>query len=211
MLDVDKEKLNKAADNHEWLSVGVDRETKLFTGVFVPWELTASAFNMKTPDIMLTVDDLSDSDIINKLSCCQVIGIYIFTSLKNYSFLSQFHQVRDLFVLHGENIIDLSFVKNMPDLYMVYIENANLPNLDPLIENYNSGNHINSARFGFAFCDIVDTSALKKMKYPISELLVWCKNNRDELRDCWKPNVCCGRFKIYQNDFNDEESEAETI
>ena len=206
MLGIDREKLNEAAENHDWIGVGIDREEKQFTGVFVPWELTASAINMKTPDIMLTVNDLSDREIMNKLYCCQVIGIYIFTPLHDYSFLSQFHQVRDLFVLHGERMIDLSFVCNMPDLYMFYIENAKLPNLDPLIDNYNSGNHINSARFGFAFCDIADTSALQKLKFPISELLVWCRKGKTEFKKRWKPRGGCGRFKVYQIDFNDEET-----
>lgn len=199
MLDIDREKLNEAAENRDWLSVGIDREAKRFTGVFVPWKSTASAINMKTPDIMLTVDDLSDSDILQKLSCCRVIGVYIFTALESYGFISQFHQVRDLFVLHGENMMDLSFIKNMPDLYMVYIEDASLPNLDPLIENYNLGSYINSARFGFAFCDIADTSALKRIRYPINELLVWCKNDKEESEDRWKPDVCCGHFRIYRN------------
>ena len=154
---------------------------------------------MKTPDIILTVEDLFNDVIIYELSCCHIIGVYIFTPLKDYSFLSQFTEVRDLFILHAESIDELSFVQNMPDLYMFYIESANLPDLDPLIETYNSGNHINSARFGFAFCDIADTSALQRVKYPISELLIWCEKNKVELRDRWKPNVFCGHFRIYYN------------
>ena len=31
MLDIDKEKLNTAAENHGWLSVGIDKEEKPFT------------------------------------------------------------------------------------------------------------------------------------------------------------------------------------
>ena len=53
--------------------------------------------------------------------------------------------------------------------------------------------------FGFAFCDIADTSALQRVKYPISELLIWCEKNKVELRDRWKPNVFCGHFRIYYN------------
>ena len=68
---------------------------------YVPWEHTGHAFNMRTPDIYFVESDFYDSQILSRLEELEVVGCYIFVPLRDYSFLSNFTRLEDLYISHG--------------------------------------------------------------------------------------------------------------
>lgn len=157
----------------EVVSIAVNKDGKPSRGVFIPWEHTASAFNMKTPRVTLAADDLQDDTVMGLLRACYVIGCYIFTPLTDYSFLAEFDRISDLFILKGENMRDLSFLQNYKKLFMFYLEDATLPGLQPLVDTCTASRMMPGKCLGFYHCTIEDTAALLSADFYISELLVW--------------------------------------
>ena len=114
------------------ISIGItENGVRRYSG-FIPWESTGHAFNMRTPNIYFEEADLHDSTILNRLELFEVIGCYIFTPLSDYSFLSRFNKIEDLYIEHAQNLRDLSFAQNMNEWFMCYLEDATLENLDDL-------------------------------------------------------------------------------
>lgn len=185
MLVEEREHLSNFAAENKVVSIAVNEDGAPFHGCFVPWERTVPAMNMKLPNLTLAAPDLQDASIMEDLRKCRIVGCYLFTSLKDYTFLGEFTELRDLFILKGENIRDLSFVRNMPNLFLFYLENAALPDLAPLIENCNEGNSLPGKCFGFYHCRVEDTSALSKVEFVLSELLVWPLEG--DTKERWKP------------------------
>ncbi len=184
MLAEERERLAKNAEEKEYISIAIREDEAQVQGYFVPWERTVSAMNMKLPSISLTVCDLEDASIMEDLGKCRVVGCYILTSLKDYQFLEEFTELMDLFILKGKYVRDLSFVKNMHWLFLFYIEEATLPDLEPLVEVCNSEKSLPGKCFGFYHCWVEDTSALSKVNFLLSELLVW--SLKPDTRERWK-------------------------
>ena len=196
MLQEQYAELMQAAANGSYMSIAINLDGTPVHGSFVPWERTASAFNMRTPKVTLAVSDLQNAEIMQALKKCILRGCYIFSPLEDYSFLDAFEGIWDLFILHGENIKDLSFVSKMTELFMFYLEDASLPDLKPLVEICNKGASLPGKCLGFYHCKIEDTSALTDMKTVISELLVWPTPDDDENR--WKLTRTPGLFRFYK-------------
>ncbi len=109
------EELMKAAEKGDYMSIGISDDDRPFGGCFVPWRKTGTAMNMKLPRVMITPEDLENADIREAMRKCTLVGCYIFTALSDYSFLSELKKLRDIFILHGENIKDLEFVRPLTD------------------------------------------------------------------------------------------------
>jgi hypothetical protein len=186
----------EAAKEHAYMSIAINADGAPVSRGFVPWERTVSAFNMKTPKITLAASDLQDETIRNALRSCDLCGCYLFTALSDYSFLSEFSGLLDLFITHGEQIHDLSFVRDMKNLYLFYLEDAKLPDLKPLIEVCNEGERLPGKCLGFYHCEVEDTSALSDVDFIISELLVWPSGG--DTRDRWKTSTHPGTFRFYE-------------
>ena len=164
------EKLIKAAEENAYLSIGISADgTPVWSGP-VPWEKTVSAFNMKPPKVTLAAEDLSNSAVTDALSRCRITGCYIFAPLKDYGFISGFAELRDLSILRGENIRDLSFVRGLKELFMFYLEDACVPDLEPLAEACAGSSFGPPKCFGFRNCRIADASALTESDIHFSEL-----------------------------------------
>lgn len=172
MEERDREVLRETASEQGYTSIAINKDGKHVGGCFIPWKLTSSAINMKTPRITLAVEDLQDETIMADVKKCKVLGCYIMIPLEDYSFVQQFHELRDLFILYGKNIRDLSFVQDMPELFLFYLEDAKLTDIRPLIDNCRLSNSLPGMRFGFYHCEIQDTSAMKDADFMISELLI---------------------------------------
>ena len=164
------EKLIKAAEENAYLSIGISADgTPVWSGP-VPWEKTVSAFNMKPPKVTLSAEDLSDPAVMDALSRCRINGCYIVAPLKDYGFISGFAELRDLSILCGENIRDLSFVRGLKELFMFYLENACVPDLEPLAAACAGSTFGPSKCIGFRNCEIGDASALTESDIRFSEL-----------------------------------------
>lgn len=198
MLESERIKLADAAAHGECLSIAINKDEGPVRGGFIPWEHTVSAFNMSTPEITISAADLQDSSIMEDLKMCDLIGLYIMTSLEDYRFISEFSGLRDIFIRHGSNIKDLTFLQNKPGLFMFYLEDADVPDLVPLIENCNQGEKLPGKCFGFYHCKVEDTSALENVHFIISELLVWPVDGEDRMH--WKEHCPgnIGTFRFYK-------------
>ena len=190
------DKLMEAAAENAYMSIAINIDGTPVKSGFIPWERTVSAFNMNTPKITLAADDLLDDTIIDALRRCNLTGCYIFTALSDYNFISDFAGLRDLFILHGEQIQDLSFVRHLSKLFMFYLEDASLPDLKPLIDICNEGESLPGKCLGFCNCNVTDTSALSEVNFILSELLVWPVDG--DTRERWKTSRKPGTFKFYE-------------
>jgi hypothetical protein len=195
MLSEQYEKLMKAASENAYMSIAINENGEHVTRGFVPWERTTSAFNMRTPKITLAASDLQNDSIMEALNKCRMIGCYIFTPLTDYSFISGFTELMDLFILCGENIQDLSFVRDLPELFMFYLEDASLPDVKPLTDAFDKGDRIPGKCIGFYHCDVADTSALAEADFIISELLIWPVAG--DTAERWKPVKRSCTFRFY--------------
>ena len=187
MLESERQKLL----NHsgEYLSIGITDTGEPITVISVPWEMTAHAFNMKMPHVYITPEDLNDTQILEDIARHTVIGCYIFTPLKDYSFLSRFNEIRDLSISYGDNVHDLDFLKGLSDCRMVYIENAKLKDLDTLVKTKKESNSLFGcfSCVGLYNCTVEDLSIFEREKIHFSEFLVWNYNeNSKDSQDRYK-------------------------
>lgn len=200
MQDEERLKLKAYAAEKEYISIAINKDGSPVRGGFIPWEKTVSAFNMKTPKVTISVDDLHNEEIMQEISECKMKGCYILTPLSDYSFLSDYHEISDIFIRYGENIKDLSFIKDMPELFMFYLENASLHDIAPLIANCNNSASLPGKCFGFYHCDIEDVSAMKDVGFIISELLIWVKSGQSDNRERWLTGRHIDVFRMYLED-----------
>ncbi len=197
MQDEERLKLKAAAAEEEYMSIAINQDGSPVRGGFIPWERTASAFNMKTPKVTISVDDLQNEEIMQEISACRMKGCYILAPLPDYSFLSDYHEICDIFIRYGENIKDLSFINDMPELFMFYLEDASLHDIAPLITNCNNGAPLPGKCFGFCHCEIEDVSAMQEVEFIISELLIWVKSGKSDNRERWSTGRHIGEFRMY--------------
>ena len=195
MLQDQYEKLVKTAEENGYLSIGVNADGTPVKGGIIPWERTVSAFNMRPPQLTVSAADLNDVTVTGLLEKCRVVGCYIFEGLDDYSFIEKLGDIRDLFILHGDKIKDLYFLRQLRDLFMFYIEDASLPDLRPLIEVCGEGAGGPGKCFGFRNCRVEDTSALKDIRFTLSELLIWPAEGDSAER--WNTGVRPGVFRFY--------------
>ena len=163
------EKLKKAAEENAYLSIAVSEDGTPVRSGPVPWEKSVSAFNMKPPKVTLAAADLSDPEVLDALSRCRIIGCYIFAPLEDYGFIAGFSDLADLFIRRGENIKDIAFVSGLSELFMFYLEDADIPDLEPLAECARREGGPPKC-FGFRNCRIGDASALTGAYVHTSEL-----------------------------------------
>ena len=195
MLRDQYEKLAEAANNNAYMSIAVNSDGTPVLSGSVPWERTVSAFNMRMPKVTLTEADLNDGMVVDALRSCRLTGCYIYVPLSDYGFISGLDLIEDLYIRHGENIRDLSFLGRLRKLFMFYLEDASLPDLRPLIDACSLENFMPGKCFGFRNCSIADTSALADIRFVLSELLVWPAEGDSPER--WKTSVRPGVFRYY--------------
>ena len=172
----------------ETISLGITADGRKKRSVWVPWAMDGNAYNMRTPDIWLSPEELLDDDLWTELARLRVVGCYIFTPLTDYGFLARLTGLQDLHVYKGFFLPDLGFLKNMPDWRQLHIEDAVLDDLAPLVPGP-SGRCI-----CLSGCTVRDISALKSLR--LSELVVLMpQGSRD--RDRWR-TVPCGKYTYHE-------------
>lgn len=182
MIESQQEKLLKLQS--DYLSIGVTEDGQAFSVIGVPWVRTSHAFNMKLPDIYITPEDLSDEKIVNALLEREVLGCYIYAPLKDYDFLSRFVHIRDLSIKNGDNVRSLDFLKNLTDCSMLFLQNAQLENLDIIMQMRKAKKSIFGGFncVGLDNCTVQDLSIFEREKHCFSEFLVWGDINQ---KDRW--------------------------
>lgn len=189
MLEMERRKLQEAAANGNYVCICVNEDGAPVQSISIPWESDTSAYNMRMPNVSLAAADLQNPEIMEELRHCKLTGMHIHTALEHYDFIAEFQDLRLLMIAGGGQIRDLEFVRNHPDLFMFYLEDAELDSLAPLIEEFNTsfdaGNRLPGKCIGFYHCKVTDTSALQNDAHFItSELLIWpCEGDQ---RDRWR-------------------------
>ena len=87
MLESERNKLNNRES--EYLSIGITQGGVPRVTIGVPWEATAHAFNMRTPNVYLSPEDLQDEEVMVLIESYKVIGCYIWAPLTDYGFLAR--------------------------------------------------------------------------------------------------------------------------
>ncbi len=188
----------KRLENHKgnYLSIGITKDGTGCGVIEIPWHHTGSAFNMKTPHVYLTEQDLYDPQVLKMLGRFHIIGCYIFESLNDYSFLANFKELWDIFILKGQNITDLSFMKDLDEWFMFYIEDAHIKSLDPLFPPHQSRNILRPFCVGFGGCKVDDITAIENRELRLSELAVFCPKGTNE-KARWE-KVRAGTYNYYE-------------
>ena len=196
MIDTEREKLyNKKSD---YLSIGITEGGAYCNSTWVPWEVTAHAFNMRTPDVYISPSDLSDEEIMNKISSFKLIGCYIKVPLEDYSFLAKFKDLQDISIMNGEAIRDLDFLTDLKECGMLYLQNAKLKNIDIIAELSRNRKSL----FGglrcvcLDNCEVEDLSVFESHEMQFSEFLVMRPEGSDE-REKWSA-VPALTFRYYE-------------
>lgn len=187
MIQTERDKLYSC--KKKYLSIGVTRTGDPLSAIAIPWSQHSSAFNMRTPDIYLCEEDLYDGDILSQLENFTVLGLYAFCSLSDYSALERFSDLQDIFLKEAYNLKDLSFMSNMSGWFMLFIQGATLPNLDPLIHTEGFKKMRHSYCLGLYDCQVKDISSLINSNLRLYELLIWNKWSKVENERWRKANA----------------------
>lgn len=191
MTEAQREKLNSYP--HKYLSIGITSDGKPRKSVWVPWEGTGNAFNMRTPDIYLTPEDLDDEALWMELQRFHVHGCYIFCPLEDYSFLFRLTGLEDLNIYKGGALRDLAFLRRMPGWFQLHVEDAVLEDLSDLFpDGPHRGGH--STCVCLSGCSVKDISALEGVN--LSELVILAPEGSND-RERWK-SVRCGKFTYHE-------------
>lgn len=184
------------SNDSKYLNIGITRDGSPRNSLRVPWERTASAFNMKTPNVYLSGDDLQDPDILARLQNYRILGCYIFDPLEDYSFLEELKGLWDIHIRYGGNLTDISFLADNKEWFMFYLEDACLENLEPLFPKDRGKGMLHSYCVGLVNCKVADISALEQEDVYLSELLVIQPEGTNE-RARWE-NVHAGTYRYYE-------------
>ncbi|MBQ7779369.1 MAG: hypothetical protein IJ404_02645 [Clostridia bacterium] len=176
MVPSQKEKLLQYQG--KYLNFGITEGGEPRNAIGVPWEATAHAFNMRTPDVYLAPEDLADEELMSQLRDFRILGCYIFTPLEDYSFLAGFPTLQDIHIRSGSAIRDLFFLKDLEDLFMFYLEDANLKSLEHLF----TAGGFHSYCLGLCNCKVAE---LTPPPHRISELVILQPEGTGE-RERWK-------------------------
>lgn len=180
MLQQEREKLwNRES---EYLSIGITQGGRPRGSIAVPWIRTGHAFNMRTPNVYLSPQDLLDEEIMAKVCQFRVIGCYIWVPLTDYSFIRRFAALEDLYILRGENIRDLEFLEGLLECDMIFLQDAQLQNLEKIVQLHQQGQGIFHGPRCLCLegCRVEDMSALLQEGVWFSELLIACPKGSNE-------------------------------
>lgn len=170
-----------------YVSIGITNGGVPRGTISVPWVSTTQAFNMRTPDVYIAPEDLQNGALMALLDSCKVIGCYIWTPLEEYSFLTHFQELQDLTIYNAENIQNLDFVKELPQLRMLFLKKARLQDLNALVALKKERRSVFSTLrcVGLYECQVADLSAFAGEGISFSEFLIWNPKDRDE-RQRWQ-------------------------
>lgn len=193
------ENLKKQFDEQtsNYISLGISEHGGPCRPLAVPWKSMANAFNMKTPSVNITVEELNDPELWEKLRSYVVVGCYIFAELQDYSFLTRLPNLWDVHIERGKNIRDLEFMRELKEWFMLYIEDAEIPTLEPLFPDGRK-ERLSSYCIGLVDCKTDDISALIKPEVWLSELVIINKKGAND-KERWE-SVRCLDYSYYEYD-----------
>ena len=177
----------------KYLSIGITADGKPRRSVWVPWELTGNAMNMRTPDLYFSPEELQDEALWEELKRFHIVGCYIFCPLDDYGFLYRLTELQDLNIYKGGALRDLRFLRTMPEWFQLHVEDAVLTDLNDLFPD-GPRKGILSCCICLSGCQVADLSALENVR--LSELVILMPEGSND-RDRWK-SVRCGKYTYHE-------------
>lgn len=169
------------------ISFGITADGKPRRSVWVPWERTSNAFNMRTPDLYFSPEELQDEELWTELQRFSIVGCYIFCPLEDYGFLSRLRELQDLNIYKGGALRSLGFLRQMPQWFQLHVEDAVLSDLTDL---FPEGKANSSCCVCLSGCRVGDTSVPEGVR--LSELVILMPEGSGE-KDRWK-HIPCGKY-----------------
>ncbi len=179
----------------KYLSIGITADGQSRRSVWVPWDGTANAMNMRTPDLYFSPDELRDEDLWAELQRFHIVGCYIFCPLEDYGFLNRLTELQDLNIYKGGALRNLSFLRQMPEWFQLHVEDAVLENLEDLFPD-GPRKGIHSYCVCLSGCTVADHSALTREGIRLSELVILMPQGSNA-RDRWT-DVRCGKYRYFE-------------
>ena len=187
MTEADKQTLRSFP--RRTISLGVTADGQRRRSIHIPWQLGCNAYNMRTPDLWLSPTELADGELWEELERLQVVGCYIFCPLEDYSFLNRLTRLRDIAIYKGGALRSLRFLRQMPDWYLLHVEDAVLEDLDDLFAQGSRGRNV-----CLSGCTVAKTAAPEGAH--LSELLILMpEGSRDRGR--WQ-HISCAKFSYFE-------------
>lgn len=177
----------------KYLSIGITADGKPRRSVWVPWELTGNAMNMRTPDHYFSPEELQDEALWEELKRFHIVGCYIFCPLDDYGFLYRLTELQDLNIYKGGALRDLRFLRTMPEWFQLHVEDAVLTDLNDLFPD-GPRKGILSCCICLSGCQVADLSALENVR--LSELVILMPEGTND-KDRWKA-VRCGKYTYHK-------------
>ena len=177
----------------KYLSIGITADGKPRRSVWVPWELTGNAMNMRTPDLYFSPEELQDEALWEELKRFHIVGCYIFCTLDDYGFLYRLTALQDLNIYKGGALRDLRFLRTMPEWFQLHVEDAVLTDLNDLFPD-GPRKGILSCCICLSGCQVADLSALENVR--LSELVILMPEGTND-KDRWK-TVRCGKYTYHE-------------
>ena len=181
MLESQKQQLKKHPS--EYISIGITDDGEPINSHPVPWSSSTNAYNMRIPDVYITPDDLKDEVLMSFFETMKVIGLYIFSDLEDYSFISRFKEIFDLNIMCGHSIRNLDFLEGIKSCRMLLLTHAQLENLDVIAkEKLESESFRTFACLGLFRCKVEKVDSLLNPDIKFSEFITWSDNDEDTER-----------------------------
>lgn len=163
----------------EYINLGITPKGAVYDVTPVMWEKTSTAFNMKTPNLFIAPEDLSCGEIMERIKSLSVYGLYIYTSLEDYGFISQLPDLMDIHIRRANNIKNLDFLRDNAECSMLFISGAKLPDIDIIGEIKRSGRGILPYRYiGLYDCNIASPLNCEGIRF--SEFIIWSRSENIE-------------------------------
>ena len=168
------------------MSIGITENGTPYMSIGIPWVATAHAYNMRTPNVYLSPEDLQDEEVMEVVGRVKVIGCYIWAPLEDYAFLSRFKDLQDINIKNGDAVTNLDFLSELYECRMLYLQNAKLKDLDVIVKVKKSSRTSFGALRCICLnnCEVDDLSVFETEKVHFSEFLVWKPKGSDE-RERW--------------------------
>lgn len=177
----------------KYLSIGITADGKARRSVWVPWENTGNAMNMRTPNLYFSPEELLDEALWQEFERFVIVGCYIFCPLEDYSFLNRLTSLEDLHIYKGGALRDLRFLRSMPEWFQLHVEDAVLENLSDLFPG-EKRKGIFSICVCLSGCTVADVSVPEGTR--LSELVILMPQGSNE-KDRWK-HIPCGRYTYHE-------------
>ncbi len=92
----------------------------------MPWKYDTQCFNFQMPEKAMTLEEIKKEDLST------IISLVISEPISDFSWISQCENLKQLYVYHGENMEDLSFLKNMTSLKQIALYKTKIQSLSPV-------------------------------------------------------------------------------